>query len=135
MVAPSGSGTVAQSITMPSRRSMRAADRLAIVDRGDRAAQFAPQRIVVVQGLAPGRHRLDMRPLRQRLGRELPHPLEGRIVQADAAVRCEHRDRLRKVIERLALHLDQRVVAAVQLQALGDVVEQIGDAAFRIAAR
>ena len=36
------------------------------------------------------------------------------------------------MIERLALHLDQRVVAAVQVEALGDVVVEIGDAAFRI---
>src|SRR5665213_214327 len=36
------------------------------------------------------------------------------------------------MIERLALHLDQRVVAAVHGQALGDVVIEISDAAFRI---
>ena len=65
---------------------------------------------------------------------ELPHARERRIVQAQAAVAAEHRDRLGEVVERLALHLDQRVVAAFEVEPLGDVVEQIGDAALRIAA-
>ncbi len=73
-----------------------------------------------------------MRMLIERLGRQLPHALERRIVQPHAAVAAEHRDRFGQVIERLALHLDQRVVAAVHVQALGDVVVEIGDAAFRI---
>ena len=66
-MAPSGSGMVVKSITMPSRRSMRADDRLAAVDRGDGGAQVAPDRAVVVQRLAPGGDRLDMRMLVERL--------------------------------------------------------------------
>ena len=73
-----------------------------------------------------------MRMLVERLGRQLPHALERRIVQPHAAVAAEHRDRFGQVIERLALHLDQRVVAAVHVEALGDVVVEISDAAFRI---
>ena len=107
-------------------------DRLALVDRGHRGAQVSPHRIVVVQRLRPGGHRLHVRMLVERLGRELPHALERRIVQPHAAVRAEHRDRFGQVIERLALHLDQRVVAAVHVEPLGDVVIQISDAAFRI---
>ena len=53
-------------------------------------------------------------------------------MQAHAAVAAEHRDRFGQVIERLALHLDQRVVAAVHVEPLGDVVVEISDAAFRI---
>ena len=55
---------------------------------------------------------------------------EGRIVQPQPAVAAEHRDRLGEIVERLALHADQRVVAPLQVEPLGDVVEQIGDAAF-----
>ena len=68
----------------------------------------------------------------ERLGRQFPHALERRIVQPHAAVRAEHRDRFGQVIERLALHLDQRIVAAVHDEALGDVVIQISDAALGI---
>ena len=68
----------------------------------------------------------------ERLGRQLPHALERRIVQPHAAVAAEHRHRFDQVVERLALHLDQRVVAAMHVEPLGDVVVEIGDAAFRI---
>ena len=73
-----------------------------------------------------------MRMLIERFVRQLPHALERRIMQPDAAVAAEHRHRLGQMIERLALHLDERVVAAVHVQPLGDVVVEICDAAFRI---
>ena len=53
-------------------------------------------------------------------------------MQPQAAVAAEHRDRFGQVVERLALHADQRVVAPRQIEPLGDVVEQIGHAALRI---
>ena len=49
-----------------------------------------------------------------------------------AAVAAEHRDRFGEIVERLALHPDQAVKPPRQIEALGDVIEQIGDAAFRI---
>ena len=49
-----------------------------------------------------------------------------------AAVAAEHRDRFGEIVERLALHPDQAVEPPRQIEAFGDVVEQIGDAAFRI---
>ena len=74
-----------------------------------------------------------MRPLGQRLAASSLHIVrEGRIVQPQPAVAGEHRDRFGEIVERLALHADQRVVAALQVEPLGDVVEQIGHAAFGI---
>ena len=49
-----------------------------------------------------------------------------------AAVAAEHRDRLGEIVERFALDPDQAVEPPRQVEAFGDVVEQIGDAAFRI---
>ena len=68
----------------------------------------------------------------QRLRRQLPHLGEGRIEQLRAAVAAEHRDRFGEVVERFALNPDQAVESPRQIEAFGDVVEQIGDAAFRI---
>ena len=103
-----------------------------VLDRGDRLAQRPPGRRVVEQRLAPGFHGLDMRLFAQRLGRQLPHLGEGRIEQLRAAVAAEHRDRFGEIVERFALHPDQAVESPRQVEAFGDVVEQIGDAAFRI---
>ena len=66
------------------------------------------------------------------LGVEPPHAGERRIVQPQPAVAAEHGDRLGEVVERLALHADQRVEAALEIEPFGDVVEQIDHAAFRI---
>ena len=41
----------------------------------------------------------------------------------------EHRDALLEAVERFALHVDQGVVAALEREALGLVVEEVGDAA------
>ncbi len=49
-----------------------------------------------------------------------------------AAVAAKHRDGLGKIVERLALNADQAIEAPRQFEALGDIVEQIGDAAFGI---
>ena len=73
-----------------------------------------------------------MRALVERLRLQFPHAGEGRVVQAHAAVGREHRDRFGQMVERFALHLDQRVVAPMHVEPLGDVVVEIGDAAFRI---
>ena len=63
---------------------------------------------------------------------EAPHLREGRIAQPQPAVAGEHRDRFAEIVERFALHADQRVEAAFEIEPLGHVVEQIGDAAFGI---
>jgi hypothetical protein len=87
---------------------------------------------VVEQRLAPGFDRVDMRLFAERLGRELPHGGESRVEQLRAAVAAEHGDRFAQIVERFALDADQAVVASRQIEALGDVVEQVGDAAFGI---
>ena len=53
-------------------------------------------------------------------------------MQAHAPVGRKHRDRLGQVIERLALHLDQRIVAAMHVEPFGDVVVEIRDAALGV---
>ena len=73
-----------------------------------------------------------MRLLVQRLRRKPPHAGEGRIEQPHAAVAAEHGDAFGEVVERFALDADQGVETPLQIEPLGDVVEQIGDAAFGI---
>jgi len=85
-----------------------------------------------MQGLGPGGDGFDMWVGVERLGRQLPHALERRIVQAHPAVRAEHGDGFGEVIERLALHFDQRFEAPAHVEAFGNVVVEISDAAFRI---
>ena len=63
---------------------------------------------------------------------EFPHLGEGRIEQFDPAVAAEHRDRFGEIAERLVLHPCQPVEPPRQIEALGDIVEQIGDAAFEV---
>ena len=53
-------------------------------------------------------------------------------MQAKPAVRAEDPDALGEVIERLALHMDQRIVAAFERQPLGDVLIDPGHAALRV---
>ena len=92
----------------------------------------AERLILRLQRRAPGDDGLDMRTLRKRLGGQLPHLLEGRIVQPQPAVAREHRHRFGEIVERLALYADQRVEAALEVEPLGDIVEQIGHAAFGV---
>ena len=73
-----------------------------------------------------------MRPLGEQLRRQLPHPGEGGIVQPQPAVAAEHRDAFGEIVERLALNADQLLETPLEIEPLGDVVEQIGDAAVRI---
>ncbi|OIQ68215.1 hypothetical protein GALL_501940 [mine drainage metagenome] len=49
-----------------------------------------------------------------------------------AAIAAEHRNRFGEIVERFPLDADQAVEPARQVEAFGDVVEQIGDAAFRV---
>ena len=49
-----------------------------------------------------------------------------------AAVAAEHRDAFGKAVERLALHAVEAVELSLQVEAFGNIVEQIGDAAFRV---
>ena len=57
-------------------------------------------------------------------------PLERRIGQPHAAVAAEHGDGLGEIVERLALDADQRIEPPLEIEPLGDVVEQVGDAAL-----
>ena len=73
-----------------------------------------------------------MRLFLERFRRQLPHFLESGIEQFDAAIAAEHRDCFSQIVERLVLDPRQPVIAACEIEALGDIVEQIGDAAFEV---
>ncbi len=107
-------------------------DRFAAVDGGHDRAQRLPGRMVAVQRPAQRRDGFDMRALGQCLRREFPHPGESGIVQAQPPVAGEHRDAFGKIVERLALDPDQLLEAPLEIEPLGHVVEQIGDAAVGI---
>src|SRR5260370_27616585 len=104
---------------------------LAAVDRRYGGAQRLPCLVVAMEQPALLDHGLDMRELVEHVGRQLPHLLEHRIVQPDPPVAAEQRDGLSEIVERFALDADQRVESAVEAEALGDVIEQVGDAAIR----
>ena len=53
-------------------------------------------------------------------------------MQAQAAVAAEHGDAFGEIVERFALDADQFLEAAFEIEPLGDVVEQISEAAVRI---
>ena len=57
---------------------------------------------------------------------------EGRIEEFEPAVGAEHGDAFLQRVERLALHADQGIELRFEMVALGDIVEEIGDAALRI---
>jgi hypothetical protein len=68
----------------------------------------------------------------QHLGREPPHAGKDRIIEAQPPVAAEHGDRFGQVVQRRALDADQRVVAALEIEPFGDVLEQVDHAAFGI---
>ena len=132
MVAPSGSGMVMQSSTLPSLRSSFSgtSTRFSIAVIASRSVRQ------VAASSNNGLHQASTVSIcgcsRKRLGRQLPHFRECRIEQLRAAVAAEHRDRFGEIVERFPLHPDQTVKSPRQVEAFGDVVEQIGDAAFRV---
>ncbi len=105
-------------------------DRLARVDRRHRGVQRLPRLRIAVERAEPFDHRLDMGALPEQGWRKLPHPREGRVVQPHPAVAAEQRHCLGKIVERLALDPCQRIVPAFEVEALGDVIEQVGHAAI-----
>jgi hypothetical protein len=122
---------------LPSVRSSRAVDRLARLQRGDRAAQPHPERLVRIERCAPRHDRsicgrsAGFVPLRSFECRRHSRAKAG-IVQIEPAVAAEHRNAFVERLQGLALDADQRFVAPHQLQSLGHVVEQISDAPFRV---
>ena len=131
-VPPSGSGSAAQSRMLPSVRSMRRVTWRAGVERGDGGAQRLPGFVVGGELAARRDQGLDVRARQQRRRIEPPHLRECRIAQPQPAVAGEHRDRFAEIVERFALDADHRVEAAFEIEPFGHVVEQIGDAAFRV---
>ena len=120
------------SSTLPSLRSSFSATwaRLSIAVIASRSVRQVS--VVVEQRLAPGFDGFDMRLLAHLLHRQLPHLCKSRVEQLRAAVAAEHGDRFGEVVERFPLHPDQPVKAPRQIEAFGDVVEQIGDAALEV---
>ena len=75
---------------------------------------------------------IDMRLAVEEFGIERPEAREGRIVELEAPVGSEQRDALAQIVERLALHADHFIVAALELDFLGGILIEIGDAAERM---
>ena len=53
-------------------------------------------------------------------------------MQPQPSVAAEHGDPFGEIVERLALNADQFLEPALEIEPLGDVVEEISDAAVRI---
>ena len=105
-------------------------DRLATVgDAGDGIGDARPGGAVVVELVALGHDLVDVWPLVEGAAREPPDLRQCRVVQLEPAVGLEHRDALLEAVQRLALGVDQGIVAALQGEPLGHVVVEIGQAA------
>ena len=72
---------------------------------------------------------LDVRLLFEEGGVEVPVPGEGRIEELEAPVGPEEGNALVEIVEGLALHADELVVAALQLDLARGILVEIGDAA------
>ncbi len=100
--------------------------------RDDAALERRPVAAIVEEGALLLDDVADMRLAREIGGRELPHLRIGRVRQLEAPVAAEHGDRLVKVVERLALHLDQGVVGSLERELVGDILVDEGDPAERM---
>src|ERR1700757_4954526 len=73
-----------------------------------------------------------MRPSGKRFRREAPHPPESGIVQPESAVTAEDGAAFGEIVERFTLDADKLFEAPFQIEAFGDIVEQISDAAVGV---
>ncbi len=132
MVAPSGSGMVMQSSTLPSLRSSFSGTcaRFSIAVIASRSARQ------VSASSNSGLHQastVSMCGCSFSASADSFHIFaKAGLNSCDAAIAAEHRDRFGEIVERLVLDPDQPVEAARQIEAFGDIVEQIGDAAFEV---
>ena len=53
-------------------------------------------------------------------------------MEAQPPVAAEHGHRLGEVVQRLALHADQGIVAPLEIEPLGDIVEEVDHPPFRV---
>ena len=103
-----------------------------IVEAGDERAQFLPVRLIAEGFRAGAGDFVDMGLVGQGRGGEAPEALERGIVQLQAAVAAEHRHAFAQGVEGFALHAHEGIVAGLQMEPLGHIVEEIGDAALRV---
>ncbi len=115
---------------LPSGAHHLAFERLALLgERRDGAADARPG-VRIVEMLARLQDEfVDVRLLGERPARQLPDFRQSRVEQLEAAVGAEHRHAFLEAVERLALHVDQRIVAALEREPLRLVDEEVGDAA------
>ena len=102
------------------------------VEIDDLALEAAPDGGAILgQHLAHRRRDLvDMRILLEEVGGQLPQERQPRIAEREPAVGAEHRHRLVECVESGALHIKERAVLALQGELLGDVLEDVDDAAL-----
>ena len=98
-------------------------------ERRDDAADARPGWSILVVGARERDELVDVRALGEHAARQVPDFGEGRVEQLEPPVGREHRDAFLEAVERLALHVDEGVVLALERQPLGLVDEQVGHAA------
>src|SRR6187431_1704405 len=64
---------------------------------------------------------------------QVPNGCKRLVVEPEPSVRGEHGDALAQGLDGLALHLDQRIVAALEADPFGHVLIKVSDAGFAIA--
>ena len=107
--------------------------RPALVEPGDAGGEARPRSLSSSPGCRHGPDDVgDMRLAVEDRRVEAEDGGEGRIVEPEPAVGAEHRDAFGEVVEGLALDVDQRVVAALEVEPLGDVLVDPGHPALRV---
>ena len=99
---------------------------------GNDCTKRAPRLFLWVQRAASFCQRIEMRLRAKNGGINSPQRGEGRICELQPAVGAKHRDAFLQRLERFALHTCQRVELRFEMEALGNVVEEVRDAALRI---
>src|SRR5690606_26266466 len=102
-----------------------------LVEAGGGGCKLAP-RVRAGEALAGGLDSRDVRAGRDQPLRQAPEVAEGRIRQANAPIRAEHRNALGEVVERDALNPHDRVVTAFEADLLSEVLEHPGYAAVSL---
>ena len=99
---------------------------------GDPGLNLAPERSIMDERRAQLHHPVEVGRVGQRLGGDVPEPLEGFIMKPQPPVGAEDRHRVVQLVQGRLLHLHQRVVLGAQLQLAGDVGEDDQQAAERV---
>ena len=113
------------------RANHLAFDGVALIGNGGNGAiDPHPGALIVVQRTRVTDELINVRLTGENVVRQVPDCCEGLVGQLETAIGGEHRNAFLQAIQRFALHIDEGVIAALQLVAFGHVVIETRHAAI-----